>query len=39
MKSHMWILAALRIMVLVCKEGREENFGKRMKGSYAHQRL
>lgn len=32
-------LAALRIMVWACKEDREENFGKGMKGSHEHQRL
>lgn len=37
--SDVWILEALRIMGLACEEGREENFGKGMKGSHAHQRL
>lgn len=37
--SDVWILAAPRIMFLACKEGKEKNFGKGMKGSHAHQRL
>lgn len=37
--SDVWILAAPRTMFLACEEDREENFGKGMKGSHAHQRL
>lgn len=36
--SDVWILAAPRTMFLACEEDREENFGKGMKGSHAHQR-
>lgn len=30
---------SMKILFLACKEGREENFGKGMKGIHAHQRL